>query len=735
MGATKSRSRKRGTAKRKPRARKTVSRKAGRPAALPAESHSTLLRNIPQKLYCTDLRGRVIYANRQYCRAVGRPLKEILGKTAYDFFPKDLADKYTRDDRRVIRTGRALAVEEINKPPGQAATHVRVVKVPLRDPRGRIIGVQGIYWDVSEQRQTAAQLQETEQRLAEQSYFLATLMDTTADYIYFKDARSRFILNSRAHARLLGLDDPAQAVGRTDFDFFPREQAEQFLRDEQRIIRTGRSIVGKEEQARSRGGDVVWVSTSKMPLRDAKGSIVGTLGVSRDITDRKRAEETLHQRAFYDPLTGLPNRALFMDRLAHLFRRTERRPEAVFAVLFLDLDRFKAVNDSLGHQAGDALLVATAKRLELCVRPGDTVARLGGDEFTVLLEEVRNVSDAVRVADRIHAAFLIPMRVAETEIFTTTSIGIALSTGEYSRPEDILRDADTAMYGAKAHGRARYEVFDKSMHDRAVMLLETETGLRRALERNELRVYYHPIVRIADRRILGFGALVRWQHPQRGLLLPDQFITAAEEVNLMGAVGLWVLQEACRQTRDWQLRYPSDPPRRVSVNVSSWQLHQKGFLQQVRWTLERTGLAPRCLTLEVTEQTLVENLKKTAAVLAQLRSMAVQVHIDNFGTGHSLLQDLRQHPADVVKVDRSLMKMVGTDEVHAEVLRTIVRLAQSVGLRVTAEGVETKEQLDQLRDLECGTAQGFLSSQPLDAAAAEALLAKGGVWNADAASK
>jgi EAL domain-containing protein (putative c-di-GMP-specific phosphodiesterase class I) len=363
------------------------------------------------------------------------------------------------------------------------------------------------------------------------------------------------------------------------------------------------------------------------------------------------------------------------------------------------------------------------------------VARLGGDEFTVLLEEVRNVSDAVRVADRIHAAFLIPMRVAETEIFTTTSIGIALSTDEYSRPEDILRDADTAMYGAKAHGRARYEVFDKSMHDRAVMLLETETGLRRALERNELRVYYHPIVRIADRRILGFEALVRWQHPQRGLLLPDQFITAAEEVNLMGAVGLWVLQEACRQTRDWQLRYPSYPPRRVSVNVSSRELHQKGFLQQVRWTLERTGLAPRCLTLEVTEQTLVENLKKTAAILAQLRSMAVQVHIDNFGTGHSLLQHLKQYPADVVKVDRSLTKMTGTDEVHAEVLRTIVRLAQSLGLRVTAEGVETAEQLDQLRDLECGTAQGFLFSQPLDAAAAEALLAKGGVWNADAASK
>jgi diguanylate cyclase (GGDEF)-like protein/PAS domain S-box-containing protein len=696
-------------------------------ASLP-DFHRSILDHVPQNIYCTDLKGRVIYANQRYCKAIGKPLKRILGKTAYDFFPKALADKYARDDRRVIRTGQTLDLEEVNQRPRHEALHVRVVKAPLRDRRGRIVGVQGTFWDVTAQRRVAAQT-------AEQAQILRTLLDTVPDYIYFKDLQSRFILNSRAHLGLLGLTDQADAVGKTDRDFFVRERATQFRRDEMEVLRTGRAIVGKEEKVARPNGKVVWNSTTKMPWRDAEGRIAGTMGISRDITDRKQTENLLYQRAFYDPLTELPNRALFMDRLAYFFHRAERNPERHFAVLFLDLDRFKSINDSLGHEAGDALLIATAQKLKCCLRPGDTVARLGGDEFTVLLEEVHGIGDAVRVAKRILASLAEPVPVKGTEVFSTVSIGVALSSAAYKRPEDLLRDADTAMYGAKAHGRSRYEVFDRAMHDRAVMLLETETDLRRALDRGEFCIHYQPVVRLEDRRVLGFEALVRWNHPQRGLLLPDQFIALAEELGLLGPIGLWVLREACQQTREWQKRYPADPPLRIGVNVSSRQLQQKGFLEQVRQTLKETGLAPGSLTLEVTEKTLLENLKSTAAVLAQLRRLNIQVHIDDFGTDYLLLRRLGQYPADTLKIDPSFVRNIGTDAVHAEVMSTIVRLAQSLGMKVMAEGVETDAQLKGLRDAECGSAQGFLFSKAVEAVAAEAFLTHGGIFSKRGLSK
>ncbi|HEY3323159.1 MAG TPA: EAL domain-containing protein [Planctomycetota bacterium] len=849
MAALKTGSRK---IKLKSKRQKPVRKKTSRVAVpkMGATLYRGLLDNLAQKSYCTDLAGRVVYANRQYCRDIGKPLNAIIGKTAYDFFPKELADKYSNDDQRVIHSGRVLDVQEIHRPKNKPAIYVRVIKAPLCNAKGQIVGVHGTYWDVTHERESAAQVteqayllttmletlpdhvyfkdlqgrflrvsraeardlglsdpeqmigktdfdffrpeeaerfraeeqeiartgkplvnkeepktypdghygwttttkmpvrddtgrvtgifgvshditprKESEERLAQQNYFVSTLLATVPDYIFFKDMQSRFILTSHAHARLMGLTDPAQAVGKTDFDFFPKEQSEQFARDEQEIMRTGRSIIAQEEKAHAPNGSLVHLSTTKLPLRDSAGKIIGTLGVSRDITDRKRSEELLYRRAFYDPLTELPNRALFMDRLTHLFRRAQRHPEKSFAVLFLDLDRFKAVNDSLGHEAGDSLLIASAQRIEQCVRPGDTVARLGGDEFTVLLEEVRDVAEAVRVSERVLASLSQAVRIAGTEVFSTASIGIALSTSGYEKPEDILRDADTAMYGAKAHGKARYEVFDTSMHDRAVVLLESETSLRHALERNEFRVYYQPIVRLTDKKVLGFEALARWQHPKRGLLLPEQFIPIAEEVNLMGTIGLWVLREACRQTHQWHEQYPSDPLIRISVNISSKQLRERGFAQQVRWTLQSTGLDPKALTLEVTEQTLVEGLQGTAAMLAQLRELAVQVYIDNFGTGYSLMQHLSDYPVDMLKVDRSLVKKVGTDEVHEEVLRTIMHLAQSLGIKVSAQGVETQEQMDRLMELNCGSAQGFLFSQALDAQTAEKLLASGGVWN------
>jgi len=346
--------------------------------------------------------------------------------------------------------------------------------------------------------------------LSDEIFLLETLMDNVLDSIYFKDRQSRFTRINRYAAARFGVADPALAVGRTDFDFFTKDHAAKALRDEQEIIRTGKPLVNVEEKETRADGDVRWISTTKLPLRNRHGKIVGTFGISRDITERKQAEEQLQHRAFYDPLTDLPNRALFLDRLQHLFHRARRAlGNPLFAVLYLDLDRFKAINDSLGHQAGDELLMETARRLERCVRPGDTLARLGGDEFTVLLDNINCEADAVGVAERIHEELSAPLDVRGYEMFTSVSVGIALSSAGYECPEDMLRDADTAMYRAKAGGRSRHQVFAGDMHQRAMSSLQIETDLRHALERKEIVPYYQPIVDLDSGGIVGFEALAR----------------------------------------------------------------------------------------------------------------------------------------------------------------------------------------------------------------------------------
>ena len=377
-------------------------------------------------------------------------------------------------------------------------------------------------------RRLASQVVAEISHLHDEIFLLETLMDNVPDAIYFKDRESRFTRINRYAAARFGIADPAEAIGRTDFDFFTDEHAAQARRDEQEILRTGLPLVNVEEKETPAGGEVRWVSTTKLPLRDREGRIVGTFGISRDITERKKAEEQLQRRAFYDPLTELPNRALFLDRLQHLFHRSRRAlGNPLFAVLYLDLDRFKAVNDSLGHQAGDELLVGTARRLERCLRPGDTLARLGGDEFTVLLDDVRCEADATGVAERIHEELAALLKVSGYEVFTSVSVGIAMSSAGYERPDDMLRDADTAMYRAKAGGRARHQVFGGDMHQRAVSSLRLETDLRRAMERQEIVPHYQPIVDLDTGALVGFEALARWRHPTGGMLLPDLNPTSA----------------------------------------------------------------------------------------------------------------------------------------------------------------------------------------------------------------
>jgi diguanylate cyclase (GGDEF)-like protein/PAS domain S-box-containing protein len=571
--------------------------------------------------------------------------------------------------------------------------------------------------------ETAAQISQ----LQNENFLLETLMNNVTDAIYFKDRESRFTRINSYAAERFGVASPALAVGRTDFDFFTDEHAAQAFRDEQEIIRTGKPLVNIEEkETLPGGGDDRWVLTTKLPLRDRQGNIVGTFGISRDITERKRAEEQLQRQAFYDPLTNLPNRALFLDRLKHLFLRGRRAlGSPLFALLYLDLDRFKSINDSLGHAAGDELLIGAGRRLERCLRPGDTLARLGGDEFTVVLDEIGNEADATGVAERIHAELAAPIEVNGFEVFTTVSVGIALSSAGYDCPEDMLRDADTAMYRAKAAGRARHQVFGGDMHQRAMSSLQIETDLRRALERGEIVPHYQPIVDLETGGVVAFEALARWQHPTRGMVPPDLFIPVAEETGLVGPIGEWMLAEACRQAREWQRKYPAWAALEMSVNISARQLSQGTLPAEVERVLGATGLDPACLTLEITESALMHNLSTGAGVIQRLYAMNVGLHLDDFGTGYSSLAYLNNFPVHALKVDRSFVNRMDSAPQQSAIVRAIVSLAHNLGMEVIAEGVETPAQAEALRALRCQRGQGFLFSHPLPAEAAGRLLASG----------
>ncbi len=439
-------------------------------------------------------------------------------------------------------------------------------------------------------------------------------------------------------------------------------------------------------------------------------------------TELEESKEHFRHAAFHDALTGLPNRALLTDHLKLSIEMTRRRADHHFAVLFLDLDRFKNINDSLGHAAGDRLLVEIARRLELCLRPSDTVARLGGDEFAILLNGLDSTEDAIRVAERVQQDLMHPFYLSGNEVYTTASIGITISAAYYADPENVLRDADTAMYQAKEKGKTRYELFDTGMHARAVLRLQLENDLRRAIENREFEVYYQPIVALDTCRITGFEALVRWHHPERGFVSPAEFIPLAEETGLITEIGSWVLREACRQTRRWSLDDPALAMLTISVNLSSRQFMQPDLLAQIKQILDETNLNPRRLKLEITESAVMANAEAAASMLGQLRNLGIQTSIDDFGTGYSSLSYLHRFPIDTLKIDRSFVSRMSEGDENAEIVRTIITLATNLSMSVIAEGVETAEQHERLKELDCEYGQGYLFSRPVPAAAALALV-------------
>ena len=550
-----------------------------------------------------------------------------------------------------------------------------------------------------EQSRTLQALRESEER-----YALSAR--GANDGLWVWDLRDDDVYYSPRWKAMLGYDE-------TEIGQSPEEWLSRVHPDDVVLLRTAiqRHLRGEtphlesEHRMRCRDGEYRWMLSRGLAVRDAGGTPVRFAGSQTDVTERKLAVERLMHDAFHDALTGLPNRALFMDRLERAMEQQRRHPDAMFAVLFLDLDRFKVVNDSLGHVFGDELLVAVAERLAGMLRSSDTVARLGGDEFAMLIDGIDHEADAVRAAQRLQDALLVPFRIGPHEIFTSVSIGIALSTTGYHRPQDVLRDADIAMYRAKAAGKARHELFDVAMHERAVKLLEIETDLRRAIDRGELRVHYQPVIELRSGRLVGFEALVRWQRGDE-LVSADEIIPLAEETGLIVPIGEWVLRESLRQLREWDERID------IHVNLSPKQLLQPNVVDIVTSALRDTGVAPHRLHLEVTESLLIDNAEAAGALLRELRATEVGLSLDDFGTGYSSLSSLRQFPFDMIKIDRSFL--LDADARRGdEIVRTVSALARTLGMQVTVEGLETAEQVERMRTLGVDYAQGFYFARPM----------------------
>jgi PAS domain S-box-containing protein len=572
------------------------------------------------------------------------------------------------------------------------------------------------------------QLQRMRRKLAERDRLFQLISENAADMIAVVDGNGNRLYNSPSYQKVLGYSREEMAGSSLDL-IHPDDRALVMGAAEKARI-TGR---GERLEYRIRHKDGSWLvleSTASV-IRGVAGETEGLVVVNRDITDRKRAEEMLAHNAFHDGLTNLANRTLFLDRLGRALATSRRHSDFKFAVLFIDIDGFKIFNDSLGHNAGDALLIQISERLTNCLRRADTVsrsrqgddgeaeigdstlARPGGDEFVVLAEDLRDPSDAVRVAERIQQKLALPFTVDGHEIVVTASIGIAFNIDCKTDAPDLLRDAEIAMYRAKHTGKASCEVFDNAMHAGALKRLQLETDMRRAVENDEFKVYYQPIISLQSGSIVGFEALTRWHSP-KGLIMPNDFIPVANETGIILAINRQLLSEACRQLLSWQQLFPSDPPLSLSVNISPKQFTQVDLAAQIGELLQQSGMDPHCVDLEITETIAMADAERSGGVLAQLKALGVGLDIDDFGTGYSSLSRLQRFPVDTLKIDRAFVSRMDSDPETHEIVRIIIMLAHNLGLKVVAEGVETQAQLELLRDLGCERAQGYLFSKPVD---------------------
>ena len=601
-------------------------------------------------------------------------------------------------------------------------------------PLAAVFGAPALWWLVRQRRSSARRALEMTRldnklqrarhalRQSEERYALAALAanDGLWDWDLVRD-RCDFSPRWRA---MLGLEKtPLLPLAREWLDRVHPDDAPRLRAELEALLAGSSPRLESEHRLRHADGTWRWVLVRALALREGAARPSRLAGSMTDISARKRAEEELRRAAMHDALTGLVNRAYFLESLERAVARVQRRPDRTIALLFLDLDRFKQINDSLGHLAGDRLLASIARRLQSCIRPGDVLARLGGDEFAVLLDDLKEATDATRIAERMQEALHAPLKSEASEVVVTASIGIAFGGADLDGHEELLRDADLAMYRAKASGKARYEIFDTGSRATERARLELENDLRRALERGELRVHYQPIVDVRDGRIVAFEALARWAHPQRGLLNAAAFIPLAEESGTISALGRWVLREALTQIGQWQRDYPSDRPLTVSVNLSPREVLQPRLPSNVADALREANVAAGSLALEITESLFVDTGDATLATLRELASLGVRLHLDDFGTGYSSLSYLHRFPISAVKIDRYFISRLDAPECE-EIVRSVVELAKRLGMDTIAEGAEADDQRGRLADIGCHLLQGYACARPVPPREAEALLAR-----------
>ena len=562
----------------------------------------------------------------------------------------------------------------------------------------------GVMVDITERKEAEEALKESEQRFRRSFEDAAIGMALVA-------TDGQWLRVNRSLCELVGYPEK-DLLNKTFQDITHPDDLDTDLGYVQRMLAGEIETYQMEKRYIHKEGHVVWILLSVSLVHDEEGVPLYFVSQMQDITERKRLEDELRHHAFHDLLTDLPNRQLFVDRLGHTLQRIKRRRGQEVAILFMDLDNFKAVNDSLGHEVGDRLLVEVVERIKNSLRREDTLARFGGDEFTILIEGLESPEEAVRVAERIGKEFSEPFLLNSRELYVRVSIGIAIGDATTKDPQNLMRDADTAMYRAKHEG-AQYKVFDEAMHGWAVSRLELESDLRRALEREEFVVHYQPIVNLQSGGLWGLEALVRWHHPERGLLEPDEFVLVAEESGLVVAMDEMVLKKACRRAVEWQRKLPHTPPLAISVNLSGRQLRRPDLHEVIQQALEESGLSPSSLGLDITETVYISALDMDTNVFDRLKALGVRISLDDFGTGYSSLSYIKGLPADILKIDKSFTRGLGIDVEDTAITQTIVDLTHILGMEVVAEGVEVEEQETLLKEMGCDFAQGYYFSKPL----------------------
>ena len=646
--------------------------------------------------------GLVEYVSPAMTRTMGYRQDELLGKAPAELIHPDDIDTLAGQFAEVLRySGATRTVTYRGRhADGSYRQLEAIITNLLAEPavRGIVINTR----DVTERRDVLRTLAESEQRYK-------SLFEHNPNAVYSFDLAGTFTSANPACETVSGYRVD-ELVGSSFVSLIVPE-------DRDRAMESFQAAAAGEAQAdeiaiQHQQGHRVELHVTKMPIV-VDGEIVGVYGVAKDITERRELERQLEHRAFHDALTGLPNRALFMDRLGHALARRDRSPESV-AVMFLDLDRFKIINDSLGHERGDVLLVAATGRVRRCLRAGDTLARHAGDEFTLLVEDLHSTDDAIALAERIVGELNVPFKIEGNEVMVTASIGIAMLESADEWPGRLLRKADVAMYRAKERGRNRYALFDADTAGRSLSRLDFEAELRAALERREFVLHYQPNLAVDTRTPVGVEALVRWMHPERGLLAPAEFISVMEESGLIVALGRYVIEEACAQARQWQERCPASTELFIAVNISALDLDHDDLVHHVTDALARYDLDPGRLVLEITERVIMEEPEVVMGTLERLKAIGVRIAIDDFGTGYSSLAYLKRLPVDILKVDRMFVDGLGKSAEDGAIVAAIIGLANTLGLSSVAEGVETEEQLVVLQELGCDVAQGFHLATPLD---------------------